>query len=417
MVRACAHHGGATRWQRRAPARGRARRGARTGAKSAVDELREFLRAILASHEQDIIERGTDWVVADAVDLRGARPRAETRRLVAAVVEFNRELVTGAPSGLDKRDAFIDFVTSYRAAQEFNVSTLLRGFLSFRQGLLQVLDEQGIGVDRRHAALKLVDDVYFASIFEMSDVYVNKLKEVIEERQNQLRERELEVARLEQQMAESLLKRFLAPAIVDEIISGARSIDQAPKSTFCTIMFADLVGFTRLTQTLEAKRLAELLNQYLATMSEVVFFHRGTIDKFIGDSIMALFGTPVQMSVKDQAEYALRCALDMQRALLELDESPVARGLPPLSLRIGLDCGNVLVGSLGSAYRSDFTAIGMQVNRARRIQELCQPGEIYLTSDLAQYVPSAMVEPVGSIHLEGIIGGVLCYRVLGAHVP
>lgn len=382
-----------------------------------MDEIREFLREILASHEQDIIERGTDWVVADAVDLRGARPREESRRLVASVVEFSRELVTGAPSGPEKRDAFIDFVTSYRVALEFKVSTLLRGFLSFRQALLQVLDEQGADAQRRLDVLELVDEIYFASIFEMSDVYMNKLKEIIEERQNQLRERDLQVARLEQQMAESLLKRFLAPAIVDEIISGDRSIDQAPKSTFCTIMFADLVGFTRLTQTLDAKRLAELLNQYLATMSEVVFFHRGTIDKFIGDSIMALFGTPVQMSAKEQAEYAVRCALDMQRALFELDESPVTRGLPPLSLRIGLDCGNVLVGSLGSSYRSDFTAIGMQVNRARRIQELCQPGQIYLTSDLAQHVPSSMVEPVGSLHLEGMIGGVLCYRVLGAQVP
>jgi len=378
-----------------------------------VEGLSELLRTLLVEKEAEIIDCGTNWVIDGSLDLRGARPREETRRLVAAVVEFNREILLATPAGSSKRDAFIDFVTSYRAALEFNVSTLLRGFLSFRQGFLQVLEAESIDAGTRLAILGLVDDLYFDSIFEMSDMYMNKLKDIIEERQNQLRERDLQVARLERRMAESLLKRFLAPAIVDEIISGNRSIDQEPKSTFCTIMFADLVGFTRLTQTLDATRLGRLLNQYLATMSEVVFFHRGTIDKFIGDTVMALFGTPVAMSEKEQAEYAVRCALDMQRALIELDESPITRGLPPLAMRIGIDCGQVLVGSLGSAYRSDFTAIGMQVNRARRVQEICQPGEIYLTSDVAQRVPSPMVEPVGSVRLEGIIGGVLCYRVLG----
>ncbi len=382
-----------------------------------MEGLSELLRTLLVEKEAEIIDGGTNWVIDGSLDLRGARPREETRRLVAAVVEFNREILLATPAGSSKRDAFIDFVTSYRAALEFSVSTLLRGFLSFRQGFLQVLEAESIDAGTRLAILGLVDDLYFDSIFEMSDMYMNKLKDIIEERQNQLRERDLQVARLERRMAESLLKRFLAPAIVDEIISGNRSIDQEPKSTFCTIMFADLVGFTRLTQTLDAPRLGKLLNQYLATMSEVVFFHRGTIDKFIGDTVMALFGTPVAMAEKEQAEYAVRCALDMQRALIELDESPITRGLPPLEMRIGVDCGQVLVGSLGSAYRSDFTAIGMQVNRARRVQEICQPGEIYLTSDVAQRVPSSMVEPVGSVRLEGIIGGVLCYRVLGNRTP
>lgn len=382
-----------------------------------MEGLSELLRTLLVEKEAEIIDGGTNWVIDGSLDLRGARPREETRRLVAAVVEFNREILLATAAGSSKRDAFIDFVTSYRAALEFSVSTLLRGFLSFRQGFLQVLEAESIDAGTRLAILGLVDDLYFDSIFEMSDMYMNKLKDIIEERQNQLRERDLQVARLERRMAESLLKRFLAPAIVDEIISGNRSIDQEPKSTFCTIMFADLVGFTRLTQTLDAPRLGKLLNQYLATMSEVVFFHRGTIDKFIGDTVMALFGTPVAMGEKEQAEYAVRCALDMRRALIELDESPITRGLPPLEMRIGVDCGQVLVGSLGSAYRSDFTAIGMQVNRARRVQEICQPGEIYLTSDVAQRVPSSMVEPVGSVRLEGIIGGVLCYRVLGHRTP
>ncbi|WP_428269430.1 adenylate/guanylate cyclase domain-containing protein [Haliangium sp.] len=367
---------------------------------------------LLEQHEDEIVESGTDWVVETALDLRGARPRQESRRLVASVVEFNRELLTEVATGRDKRDAFIEFVTSYRASLEFNISTLMRGFLSFRKGLQRVLEEHEIDSEHRLAILERADEIYFDSIFAMADTYVTKMRKVIEERQRQIRVRDLQVARLERRLAESLLKRFLAPSVVDDIISGRRSIDQEPRSTYCTVMFADLVGFTHLTQTLDTKRLTELLNQYLATMSEVVFFHRGTIDKFIGDTIMALFGTPVEMERKEQALQAARCAVDMQRALVELDENPVTRGLPPLSMRIGIDAGNVLVGTMGSSYRSDFTAIGMYVNRASRLQTVCPPGEVYLSSDVAQYLPSSMLEPVGSLQLDGIIGSVLSYRVV-----
>lgn len=381
-----------------------------------MEDLVDTLREIFAQHEDAIIERGTDWVIEQSVDLRGARPRDETRRLVASVVEFNRELLLGGDTGERKRDAFVDFVTSYRAAQSFNISTLLRGFLSFKQGLCQVLAEQAVAPALRLRILEKVDEIYLSTTFQMSDIYVNKLKAIIEERQEQLRERELQVTRLERSMAESLLKRFLAPAIVDEIISGHRSIDQKPKSMFATVLFADLVGFTGLSQTLDSQRLAELLNDYLATMSEVVFFHHGTIDKFIGDTVMALFGAPMPMSREDQALFAVRCAVDMQRALLDLDESPVTRGLEPLAMRIGIDCGTVVVGSFGSTYRSDFTAVGLQVNRARRVQMQCTPGEIFITTDTAQFLPSDMVEPVGSFRLKGMAGGVLCYRVLSGRV-
>ncbi len=376
-------------------------------------DLQGFLQALLSAHEEAIIDSGTDWVIEASVDLRGARPRHETRELVAKVVEFNRALVTQQPDGRAKRDAFIDYVTSYRAALDFNISTLLRGFLSFRYGLARVLADLAVSPTRSLEVIDCADETYFSAVFDMADTYVAKLRSIIEERQAQIRERDIAVAKLERQLAESLLKRFLAPAIVDEIISGRQSIEQAPRSTYCTIMFADLVGFTHLTQTLDAHRLAELLNLYLATMSEVVFFHRGTIDKFIGDKVMALFGTPVELDEKSQAEQVFRCALDMQRALVELDESPVTRGLPPLTMRIGVDAGPVLVGNMGSAYRSDFTAIGMHVNRASRLQTKCDPGEIYLTSDVAKHLRSESLELVGSLRLENIIGGVLTYRVVG----
>lgn len=376
-----------------------------------MNDLTEWLREFLEAHKDAIIEYGTDWVIRSAVDLRGSRPRHETRKLCAELFDVNVELLLRESSGNKKRAEFIDFVTSYRANQDFKVSTLLRGFLSFKCGVRHVLDERDIPVETKLAVMDRVDNLYHSSIFQMADVYVDKLKAIIEERQGQLRERDREVARLERELTESLLKRFLAPSVVDEIVRGERSLDQKPKSMFVTVMFADLVDFTTLTQRMESERLAEVLNKFLASMSEIVFFHKGTIDKFLGDGVMSLFGAPVAMRPKEQAAFAVRCAANMQRALLDLEDEPVMAGIS-LSMRIGIDCGPVVVGAFGNAYRSDFTAMGMHVNRARRIQALCKPGEIYVTNEVSRYLPPNHVEPCGSFQLKGLQGSVPLYRVV-----
>lgn len=382
-----------------------------------MQSVDDTLRMLLEHHQDALIEHGTDWVIHRSIDLRGSRPRDETRSLVAAVVEFNRDLLLGKAEGLEKRDAFIDYVTSYRASQNFSISTLLRGFLSFKMGLRQVLETQQVTSDLAMAIHERVDELYFTAIFKMSDLYIGKLTTIIEDRQRKLSERELEVARLERTLAESLLKRFLAPSVVDEIIRGERTLDQKPKSMFVTIMFADLLGFTRLTQSLPSERMAELLNQYLTAMNEVVFHHKGTIDKFMGDGVMALFGAPMPMEETQQALLSVRCAAAMHRALLEIDELSTASGLGQLSMRIGIDCGTVVVGSFGGSHRSDFTAIGMHVNRARRIESVCTPGEIYVSSDVARLLPPALIEVAGVYQLKGLFGSVRCYQIIQSRIP
>jgi class 3 adenylate cyclase len=378
-----------------------------------MDELREKLREFLARHEQSVVEYGTDWVIRQAVDLRGNRPREETQRLCAAVVEFSRALLLGQPSGESKRAAFIDFVTTYRASRNFKVSTLLRGFLSFKKGLVRVLEEHPVAAEVALPMLEMVDELYFESIFQMSDVYVNKLQAIIEERQEQLRERDLEVAQLERQLTESLLKRFLAPSVVDEIVRGERSIEQKPRSMHVTVLFADLVGFTQLTQTLDSDRLAEFLNEYLGSMSEQIFYHKGTIDKFMGDTVLALFGAPLSMPIKEQIALSVRCAANMQRALLDLEDSACSPGR--LAMRIGIDSGPAVVGSFGSEHRSDFTAMGLHVNIAHQIMERCRPGEIYVTGSVARHLPEA-TEPCGIFQLKGFQSRTACFRIVQSRV-
>jgi class 3 adenylate cyclase len=374
---------------------------------------RERLREFITRHEQTIVAYGTDWVIRQAVDLRGSRPRDETQRLVAAVVEFNRALLLDQPSGVSKRADFIDFVTTYRASRNFKVSTLLRGFLSFKKGLARVLDEHPVAAELALQMLEMVDELYFESIFQMSDVYVFKLRAIIEERQEQLRERDQEVAKLERQLTESLLKRFLAPSVVDEIVRGERSFEQKPRSMHVTVLFADLVAFTQLTQTLDSDRLADFLNEYLGSMSEQIFFHKGTIDKFMGDTVMALFGAPVPMPIKEQIAMSVRCAANMQRALIDLEESSSSPGR--LAMRIGIDTGPVVVGSFGSEHRSDFTAMGMHVNLAHQIMERCRPGEIYVTGSVARHMP-ASTEPCGAFQLKGFQSRTACFRIVQSRV-
>ncbi len=130
-----------------------------------------------------------------------------------------------------------------------------------------------------------------------------------------------------------------------------------------------------MSNKLPAAKVGKLLNQYFEVMTEIVFDHEGTLDKFIGDAMMVLFGAPVEMSPNEQARRAARCALAMQAAVPRLNEIWEAEGLQPPACRIGIHQGPVVVGNFGSQRRSDYTAIGTTVNLAARLESVCEAGE------------------------------------------
>ena len=159
------------------------RRRARGLEKSRVGPSTKLLD-ILERHRDEIIDRGTDWVISTAVDLQGKRPREETRRLVERVLEVNRAIIHA--DDRQPLQVFVQYVTKLRASLEFRVSTLLRGWLSFKRGLSDVLTDEPVGARDKLAMLGLVDEIYYEAIFETCDVYGGKLVQAIKARRDEI---------------------------------------------------------------------------------------------------------------------------------------------------------------------------------------------------------------------------------------
>ncbi len=151
------------------------------------DATRELLERVLAEHRDPIIDTGTDWVIAAATDLRGQRPRAETRMLAERAFDMYCVLLTGDTR---PRDEFIEFTTSFRVSSEFHISTLLRGFLCFKRGAEIVMDGLEIAGEARLAVQRVLDELYYDVAFRMADVYSQKLLTMIRQTQTQLLQRE-----------------------------------------------------------------------------------------------------------------------------------------------------------------------------------------------------------------------------------
>lgn len=179
--------------------------------------------------------------------------------------------------------------------------------------------------------------------------------------------------------ARAHLSRFLSPALVEQARLGKLDLQKRGQLTLVTVLFADIRGFTQLSERVGPEETVRMLNDYFERMVDIVFRHGGVLDKFIGDALMALWGAPV--GGPDDVDRALSCALEMQEQIDALNAARAAEGRSPISCGIGVNAGQAVVGTMGSSKRLEFTAIGDPVNLASRLCGLAGPGEIMVSQE------------------------------------
>jgi class 3 adenylate cyclase len=188
-------------------------------------------------------------------------------------------------------------------------------------------------------------------------------------------------ARVEEQMAELVrtgeLKRFLPPQVAEGLLAGQLSPTDAFERRKLTLLFADMVGFTDLSDALDPEELADVLNEYLREMTAVAIAHGGNLDNYIGDGLMVLFGAPARAEEPIQAWSAVRAALAMIARADELTGRVRDRGIPAdLRVRVGVNTGHCTVGMFGSDLMRAYKAVGFAVNVAARLQSEADPGTL-----------------------------------------
>ncbi|MEA2691966.1 MAG: adenylate cyclase [Acidobacteriota bacterium] len=221
----------------------------------------------------------------------------------------------------------------------------------------------------------------------------------------------------------SRLERYHSPAVIEEVLredeptaSGEAGMGaglglRRPRAAEASVLFADLVGFTSFSEKARPEEVADLLDAFLSLAVEAIFEVSGTLDKFIGDCVMAFFGAPVPQA--DHALRAVRAAVEIQRRLSEWGVRRAEMGLPAWQARVAVNSGPVVVGDIGSRRRVDYTVLGNTVKVAARLEAfVARPGDVVLGPETHRLLGGAIAtEPLGDFQLKGLERKIVAWRV------
>jgi adenylate cyclase len=219
---------------------------------------------------------------------------------------------------------------------------------------------------------------------------------------------------VEEKRIRGRLERYHSPQVVESIITDLSATGdlKAARTRVVTVLFADLVGFTSWSEKMAPEQLSSMLTEFFTLASEAVFSCGGTIDKFIGDAVMAFFGAPLDQP--DHADRAVAAALKIREGMAHWNHERTSRGEGPLEVRIALNTGEAIVGDIGSERRVDYTVLGNAVNVAARLEEfVAQPGDIVIGPETFAAVRDRFeVTQLGYFSLKGLSAQVPLYKVI-----
>ena len=211
------------------------------------------------------------------------------------------------------------------------------------------------------------------------------------------------------------LRRYLSPQVADAVLKGEAPISLESTRRNLTILYSDIRGFTSMSERMEPEELIDSLNQYFTVMTDVVFRHGGTLDKYVGDGMLAFFGDPIPF--EDHAERAVATAVEMRERMLDLRRNWLLRHDEELSIGIGISTGYVTVGNIGSDTRTDYTVIGNHVNIAARLASIAEADQILLSERTLTAVQNRFsASPLNELTLKGVNRPIRIFELTAASV-
>src|SRR5438128_6260615 len=221
----------------------------------------------------------------------------------------------------------------------------------------------------------------------------------------------------EERKIRARMERYHSPAVVDEIVKGsirgASTDEREIRSAEVSILFADISGFTPLSETKKPEEVAEFLSHFFSCAVESIFAYGGTLDKFIGDAVMAFFGAPLPQD--DHADRAVLAGLMLQRLVGEWNEEREKVSLPQVKVRVGINSGPAVVGNVGTEKRVDYTVLGTSVNIASRLESgVAKPGQVVISQNtLERVMGSFETESLGEFALKVLQQKMPVFAVIG----
>lgn len=254
-----------------------------------------------------------------------------------------------------------------------------------------------------------LDSIRFENPFDQDDLEL--LKAIGSQMSMIIEQANLNEQIREEERMRSRLERFHSPQIIETILEGGQETKDyfmEPKEVTATIVFTDINEFTRLSEHLPPRETNLILNQYFSRMTDIVFKYDGTLDKFMGDGLMAVFGAP--MARKDDPIRAIQAAMEMREELTSMMENEAEER--KFSIRIGINTGRVLAGNIGSPKRLEYTVIGDPVNTASRLESIAEPNQILIGEETYRFVKEKFdIKEIGAKKFRGKSAEIMVYEV------